>query len=112
MSLEMFLTLLLIVSVFTGLFTEAIKYFCGKHTFPSNNIVAGVTSIVLSILVSAGYVILVEADLSMKMMVYLIALVLLSWLSAMVGYDKVIQAITQLRTYSKEDIKNGKDWEC
>lgn len=34
-------------------------------------------------------------------MVYLIALTLLSWLSAMVGYDKVIQAILQIR--GKED---------
>lgn len=31
------------------------------------------------------------------MAVYLIALVLLSWLASMVGYDKVIQAIAQLK---------------
>lgn len=112
MSLETFLMLLLIISVFTSLFTEAIKKFIGSSALPSNNVVAGVVSIVLSILVNAGYLILTGAVLNSKMLVYLIALVLLSWLSAMVGYDKVVQAITQLRTNSKEDIKNGKDWEC
>ena len=32
------------------------------------------------------------------MAVYLIALVFLSWLSAMVGYDKVMQAISQIKS--------------
>lgn len=40
---------------------------------------------------------MVQAAISAQMVVILIALVLLSWLSAMVGYDKVIQAIGQIR---------------
>ena len=59
MTFEIFMFGLLVVSVLTGLFTEA--------TF------------------------------NLKMAVYLIALVLLSWLAAMVGYDKVIQSITQFK---------------
>ena len=39
-----------------------------------------------------------DAMLTDKMAVMLIALVLLSWLCAMVGYDKVMQAITQVKT--------------
>lgn len=112
MELEMFLMLLLVVSVFTSLFTEAIKKFVGGSALPSNNIVAGVVSIVLSILVNSGYLILTDASLDAKIIVYFVALVMLSWLSAMVGYDKVVQAITQLRTSSKEDMKHGEDWEC
>ena len=38
-----------------------------------------------------------DALLNSKMAVMLIALVLLSWLCAMVGYDKVMQAVTQMK---------------
>lgn len=38
-----------------------------------------------------------ETQINDKMAVYLIALVLLSWIASMVGYDKVIQAIAQLK---------------
>lgn len=35
--------------------------------------------------------------------VYLIALILLSWLSAMVGYDKVIQSLGQIKLPNKNE---------
>ncbi|EET60367.1 hypothetical protein BRYFOR_07563 [Marvinbryantia formatexigens DSM 14469] len=98
MSMDMFLAMLLIVSVLTGLFTEAVKKTLddfGKAY--CSNILAGATAAVLAVLVDAGYVILAGAVLNSKMAVYLIALVLLSWLSAMVGYDKVMQTISQIR---------------
>lgn len=98
MTSEIFLTGLLIVAILTGLFTEGIKKFIEgtKVTIPSNAL-AGCVAIVLSILVSAAYIILAEAVLNAQMAVYLIALTLLSWLAAMVGYDKVIQAISQIK---------------
>lgn len=98
MNLEIFLTLLLAVSILTGLTVEAIKEVLKELERPYKaNILAGLVAVVLSVLVMAGYVTLVDAVINSKMAVYLIALVLLSWLSAMVGYDKVIQAITQIR---------------
>lgn len=98
MNLEIFLTGLLIVAIFTGLFTEGIKKFIeGTSIQLSSNLLAGIVAIALSILVSAAYIILTEAVLNAQMAVYLIALVLLSWLSAMVGYDKVAQVISQLK---------------
>ncbi len=36
-----------------------------------------------------------------QVVVHLVSLVFLSWLVAMVGYDKVIQTITQLRGKNK-----------
>lgn len=62
------------------------------------NILAGGVAAVLSVLVGVVYIILAETALNDKLAVILIALVLLSWLSAMVGYDKVMQAITQIKT--------------
>lgn len=98
MNLEIFLTLLLAVSILTGLTVEAIKEVLKELERPYKaNILAGLVAVALSVLVMAGYVTLVDAVINSKMAVYLIALVLLSWLSAMVGYDKVIQAITQIR---------------
>ncbi len=98
MSMEFFLTLLIGVSVFTALVTEAIKKIMDEYgkTYKSN-ILAGVVSVVLSVLAGAGYMVMTEAQINDKMAVILIALVLLSWLCAMVGYDKVIQAISQIK---------------
>lgn len=99
MSLEFFLFLLMLTSIMTGLFTEGIKKLldeAGKSY--KSNILAGAVATVLSIAVGAGYIILMDAQINDKMAVILIALVLLSWLSAMVGYDKVMQALSQIKT--------------
>lgn len=97
MSLAVFLIMLLIVSTFTGVATEAVKKQLDelKKKYYSN-LLAGIIAIVLSIAVDAAYIILTGSILNEKMAVYLIALILLSWLSAMVGYDKVMQAISQI----------------
>lgn len=98
MSLEIFLLGLLIVSTLTGLFTEAIKKWLderGKKYY--SNALAGYVAIGLSIAVGIAYIILVGAVLNAQTAVYLIALILLSWLCAMVGYDKVMQAIAQFK---------------
>lgn len=98
MSMETFLMLLIGVSVFTALVTEAIKKIMDEAgKVYKSNILAGVVSVALSIAVGAGYMVMAEAQINDKMAVILIALVLLSWLCAMVGYDKVMQAITQIK---------------
>ena len=98
MTFEIFMAGLLLVSVLTGLFTEAIKGWLserGKKFYC--NALAGYVAAGLSVLVSAGYLIITETAFNLKMAVYLIALVLLSLLASMVGYDKVIQSITQFK---------------
>lgn len=101
--MEIFLLMLLIVSVLTGLVTEAIKKILTeyKKTYYANTL-AGVVAVVLSVAVWGGYAVMMDAQINGKMAVMLIALVLLSWLSAMVGYDKVIQAISQFKAQSSE----------
>lgn len=98
MNFEIFLLGLLVVSVFASLFTEGIKKILdeGKKRY-SANILAGAVAVVLSVAVGTGYMILTETAFNAKMAVFLIALILLSWLAAMVGYDKVVQAITQMK---------------
>lgn len=104
MTFEIFLLGLLVVSVLTSLFTEAIKKWLqerDKTYYP--NALAGYVSIGLSIAVGIAYIIITGTAINAQMAVYLVALVLLSWLCAMVGYDKVIQAISQFKTHKKEE---------
>lgn len=98
MTMEVFLILLLAVSIFTGLTVEAIKKFVGEKYKASSNVVAGVTAIVIGAVMGISYCILIEIAITSQLIIILIALVFLSWLCSMVGYDKVMQAITQVKT--------------
>ena len=98
MTLEIFLMLLLICSTFTALGTEAVKKVLDEHKVKYySNTLAGVVAVLTSILVAIEYIIMVGAILNSQVLVCIVALVILSWLSAMVGYDKVIQAVAQIR---------------
>lgn len=103
MSIAMFLELLLIVSVLTGLVVQAIKKILDEYGRKYHaNTLAGIVAVLLSIGIGFGYEILIGGSITDKLAVYLIALIFLSWLCSMVGYDKVIQAISQFKTTSTE----------
>ena len=107
MTLSMFLMLLLMVSTFTGLVTEAVKKWMRERGRRYHaNTLAGYVAAVLAVAASVAYIILAEANVDVQMAVYFVALVFLSWLAAMVGYDKVIQAISQFKAYKEEDTHN------
>ncbi|MCD7824213.1 MAG: aminopeptidase [Oscillospiraceae bacterium] len=98
MSYSIFLLGLLVVSTLTGLVTEAIKKQleeCGKSY--KANLLAGIVALVLSAAVAVGYTIMTETAWTPQLVVIAVALMLLSWLCAMLGYDKVIQSISQFK---------------
>ena len=102
-SFQLFLLGLLVVSVLTGLTTEAIKnIFIEKNKTYYANTLAGVVAIVLSVAVGVGFVLMKGLGFTTVNVVCLIALAFMSWLCAMVGYDKVMQAISQFKTTEKE----------
>lgn len=102
MTFDIFLMILLIVSTLTGLTTEAIKMWLKEHKIEYHaNTLAGYVAAMLSIAVGIAYIILSGIMINAQVVVHLVALVFLSWLAAMVGYDKVIQTITQLRGKNK-----------
>ena len=76
--------------------TEAIKTFKKESESYSANLIAGIVAVVLSVAIAAAYIIMMEATLTAKLAVYLIALMLFSWLGAMLGFDKVTQMILQI----------------
>lgn len=102
-TLEIFLTGLIAISIFTSLTTEAVKKFLTEHNIKYySNTIAGLVAVVLSIAVGIGYVVFTGMLFTSQNIIYLIALVFLSWLCAMIGYDKVIQTIKQFKTPGKD----------
>lgn len=97
MTFEVFLSLLFAVSILTSLCVEGLKKFIGNKFSYSANVLAGITAIVLGVIVGVFYCILAGVAFNVQIAVYLIALVLLSWLCAMLGYDKVVQALLQIK---------------
>lgn len=99
---DTFLLGVLIVSTFTGLVTEAIKKIIAERekSYRSNTI-AGIVALVMSTVVGVGYVLFTEMIFTTQIIICLIALIFISWLCAMVGYDKVIQTISQFNPNRK-----------
>lgn len=91
---EVFLIGLMVISTLTSLVTEAVKKILAEYNVKYRaNTLAGIVSAVLSASIGAGYIVVTGAGFSAQIVVCLIALIFLSWLCAMVGYDKVIASL-------------------
>lgn len=97
MSLEFLFIALLAVSILTNLTVEGIKKLLEDKENYSLNVLAATVSVVLSVTISAGYLIWTETMLNARIAVELIALAYLSFLVSTNGYDKVVQAIRQIK---------------
>lgn len=99
MTMEFLFIALLLISVLTNLTVEGLKkIFDKKDANYSTNVMAAITSVIISIAISAGYLIYTETMLNARIAVELIALAYLSFLVSTNGYDKVIQAIKQIKS--------------
>ena len=95
--IQLFFIALLTVSVLSGLTVEAIKKMFKDYKVSWHaNILSAVVSAILSIAVSAGYIVYTGTALTAQLIVLIIALIFLSWLCSMVGYDKLKQCIEQI----------------
>lgn len=103
MNLQTFVLGLLISSTLTSLTTEGVKKILTekKKNYYANTL-AGIVALVISAAIGICYVIVTDIGFSAAVVVTIVALIFMSWLSAMVGYDKVVQAISQFKV-------NGKD---
>lgn len=91
--------LLALSSVLTGLIVEAIKKL---KDVEKPNIVAAIVSVIVGLAVSVGWVLISKIAVSVEVILFVIALIVLSWLCSMLGYDKVIQTIAQILGKNKE----------
>ena len=103
---EIFLLGLLSTSVITGLVTEAIKIILAEHDKQYRaNTLAGIVAVIVAAAISSCYVVITGIGFTSQIIVCMFALIVMGWLCAMVGYDKVIQAISQFKTHGKDDVK-------
>lgn len=87
---------LAIVSALTTLTVQGIKKILdeqGKEY--KSNLLAAIVAIVLSIAIVVGYVLYNGIGFSVQIVVLTVTFAFLSWLCAMVGYDKVKMLIKQ-----------------
>ena len=96
--LEVFLLGLMIISTLTSLVTEAVKKILIENNVKYRaNTLAGIIAAVLSLGVGVGYVVFAGVGFTAQVIVCLVALIFLSWLCAMVGYDKVIESFKTIK---------------
>lgn len=95
---------LVVCSTITGLATEAIKKLLDEanKTYRSN-LLAGIVSAIISLAIGVGYILITGIGFTTPSIICLIGLIFMSWLCAMVGYDKVMQSISQIKTSKKGD---------
>ena len=98
MTVETFLMLLTLCAVATGLVTEAVKKFL---TSINVKFVSNVVVLIVSILIGGGVVTLHyalnENIIANNQFIFTILMIVMNWLGSMIGYDKIIQTITQFK---------------
>lgn len=95
MNIQLLMSGVLIVSLFTSLTVEAIKKLI-KPEDKCYNLMAVIVSCVLSVCVSICYVLLNKLTFDTEIIITAIAMVYLSFLASTLGFDKVKQTIEQL----------------
>lgn len=104
MTLEIFLLGLMVVSTLTGFVTEALKNLFNENNWKySANTLAGICALVVSAVVGVCYVLYTGIVVTTQVVILIFALVIMSWLCAMIGYDKVIQSLKQFKDFGKKD---------
>jgi hypothetical protein len=106
MTIAVFLLLLTIFSVCTSLLTEAIKNFYneqGKNY--ASNIVVLVAAALIGGLGTVVYYIAAGIAWTPMNIICILLMIIANWVGSMVGYDKVKQAIEQLKLLAKKKNK-------
>ena len=99
MTFDLFLILLTILSVVTSLLTEGIKKFLDslKVTYAANIVVLCVSVVVAGIGTSVFYM-WNNFEWTTLNIICIFLMVVANWLGSMLGYDKVMQALTQIKS--------------
>ena len=93
MTFQIAMFLLPICATLTSLIVEGIK----KMTeVKKPTVVAAIVAVIVGALVPIGYYLVKHIAFTSADVVYLVGMVVLTWLSATCGYDKIKEAIEQL----------------
>lgn len=106
MTISFMISALLAVSLLTNLTVEGIKKLLDESNAKySSNVLAAIFSTIISGCVSAGYLIMNDMTISVKIGVEIVVLMYLGFLVSTVGYDKVIQTLKQLQIIKEDENK-------
>ena len=99
MTITTFLVLLAGLAAVTAVITEGVKMFLdGQGITYASNIVVLIVAMVVGCGGTAIYYVNYQIQFNALNRVYLALMGISNWISAMVGYDKVKQAIEQVKT--------------
>lgn len=102
MTITLFMTLLVIMALAVSLLTEAVKkLFEGSKFTYSSNVVVLIVSIIVGIGGTALAYVFLGIAFTPPNIVCMVLMALAVWVGAMLGYDKVLQMIEQLKTIKK-----------
>ena len=97
MTITMFILLVTICSAVSGLFTEAIKkWFSNAGKNYSANLIALVNALVIGCGGTAIAYVLLGIAFTLSNILCLVLMSAIVWIGSMIGYDKVIQLLTQI----------------
>lgn len=98
MTITLFIALLVILAVAVSLFTEAVKKYLEETKTPYS---ANLVVLILSAIVGAGgtalMYILLGISFTTANILCMLLMAVAVWVGAMVGYDKVLQMIEQVK---------------
>lgn len=94
MTIELFIYLFTIGSVASSLLTQALKK---SFTDISNNMLALISAVIVGLIGTCSAYILMGILFDLKNVVCIILMTICVWVGSMVGYDKVIQTLAQIK---------------
>ena len=95
MSMQISIFLVALCSVLTGLIVEAIKKMAGG--LKADNIVAAIVGVLVGTIIPVGYILYTGIEFNIQNILTIIGIAILSWLCSMLGFDKVMQTIRQIK---------------
>lgn len=99
MTVTLFVTLLVILSAVVSLFTEAVKKFLADTDIKySSNVVVLILSLMVGVSGTALMYIYLGIAFTMPNVMCMVLMAVAVWVGAMVGYDKVLQMIKQVKS--------------
>ena len=98
MTIELFLSLLTILSIVTGFFTEGIKKFLDSFKIEyATNLVVLLVSVIVSGIGTTIFYLWNDIEWTTLNIICIFLMMCANWLGAMLGYDKVMQTIAQIK---------------
>lgn len=95
MTIELFMFLFTVGSTVSSLLTEAIKKM--KVKWVSANMIALIDAVIVGAGGTLGAYVLLDVTMDSKNMICVVLMAICIWVGSMIGYDKVIQTISQIK---------------